>query len=327
MFPVILILRNRKIELTHLMLLSGFFIMSIKASRYGIFYAVVGTMIMGKEFNALINDIVKKRVSGESYRKIEYGLAIVTLISVVLFTVGYSKHLNFRFERLNPNIPESAVSFIERNRIQGNIFNDYGYGGYITWRLYPQKNFIDTRALNYTVMDEYKWTAEAYKKVEGIKTTNDTIPLWEALLNHYKINYVFIPIMDLYGTVFPLTLELALSDKWELIYIDKISIIFIRNKADNSDIISKFKLSKDDFSNALIARFSALALEDRINPRHVMSLGYIFLKLGRHADAIKAYKYALERWKDPYLEKKIKEIDEEFLKQKKLLNAPDAYRK
>ena len=88
------------------------------------------------------------------------------------------------------------MNFIERNKIQGNMFNDYGYGGYITWRLYPQKNFIDTRSLNKTVMNEYEWVTDATKKVEGIKTTNDKIPLWETLLNHYKINFVFMPLMD-----------------------------------------------------------------------------------------------------------------------------------
>jgi len=61
-------------------------------------------------------------------------------------------------------------------------------------------------------------------------------------------------------------------------------------------------------------------MNDRINPRYVISLGYIFSKLGRHEDALKAYRYAFERWKDPELEKKIKKIDTEFNKQNKLLN-------
>ena len=97
-------------------------------------------------------------------------------------------------------------------------------------------------------------------------------------------------------------------------------IIFIRNKADNSDIISRYKVPKDDVYNVLIAKSATLAMNDRINPRYFISLGYIFSKLGRHEDALKAYKYAFERWKDPELEKKIKEIDAEFEKQNELLN-------
>lgn len=321
MFPVILILRNRKIELTHLLLLSGFFIMSLKATRYGIFYAVVGSMIMGKEFNGLTNEIIKKRVSEEYYKKIEYGLAIAALISASLFVVGYSevKPLDFSIAKFKTT-PVAAVNFIERNKIRGNMFNDYGYGGYITWRLYPLKNFIDTRSLNRTVMNEYDWVCNARKEVKGIKTTNKNIPLWETLLNHYKINFVFIPPMDLYGNVFPLALELVENEKWVPIYLDHMGIIFIRNKAENSDIISKYKVPKDFIYNALIAKYAASAINDRINPRFVVSLGYIFSKSGRHEDALKAYRYAFERWKDPEIKKKIEEIDAEFEKQNKLLN-------
>jgi hypothetical protein len=328
MFPVILILRNRKIELIHLILLSGFFIMGLRASRYGIFYAVVGSMIMGKEFNALINEVVKKRVSEGSHKKIECGFAIAALISASLFTAGYFKYENLKFGIANRStIPEAAVNFIERNKIQGNMFNDYGFGGYITWRLYPRKNFIDSRSLNRTVMNEYGWLTDATKKVEGIKTTNDKIPLWETLLNHYKINFVFMSLMDAFGQVFPLILELAESDRWVPVYLDRMSVIFIKNTADNSDIISRFKVPEDDVYNVLIAKSTILAMSDRINPRYFISLGYIFSKLGRNEDAVKAYKYAFERWKDPDLEKKIKEIDAKIEKQNKLLNAPDASRK
>ena len=248
-------------------------------------------------------------------------MAIAALISASLFTAGYFKYENLKFGIANRStIPEAAVNFIERNKIQGNMFNDYGFGGYITWRLYPRKNFIDSRALNRTVMNEYGWLVDATKKVEGIKTTNDKIPLWETLLKHYKINFVFMSLMDIFGQVFPLILELAESDRWVPIYLDPMSVIFIKNTADNSDIISRFKVPEDDVYNMLIAKSTILAMSDRINPRHFISLGYIFSKLGRNEDAVKAYKYASERWKDPDLEKKIKEIDAEIEKQNELLN-------
>jgi len=117
-----------------------------------------------------------------------------------------------------------------------------------------------------------------------------------------------------------LALELVESDKWVTVYLDYMSIIFIKNKADNNDIISKYKVSKDDVYNVFITKYAASAMDDRINPRYVISLGHIFSKLGRYEDALKAYRYAFERWKDPELEKKIKKMDTEFNKQNKLLN-------
>lgn len=321
MFPIVLILRNKKIKLTHLILLTGFFIMSLRASRYGIYYGVLGSMIMGKEFNTIINELIKKRVSEKYYKKIEYGLATVALISSLLFILGY---FNLKFINLDIaksfTVPEGAVNFVEKNKIKGNMFNDYGYGGYITWRLYPMKNFIDTRSLNITVMNEYYWMASTQKKVEGIKTPNEDLPFWEYLLNHYKINFAIVPLMGLYGEAYPLTLKLIENEKWVPVYLDTISIVFIRNKNDNGDIISKYKIPKDYIYNALIAKNTMSAMSNKFNPRYFITLGHIFMKTGRYEDALKAYRYALDRHKDAELEEMIKEIDTKFEEQKKLLN-------
>jgi hypothetical protein len=319
-FPVILFLRNRKIDLIHLILLSGFFIMSLKASRYVIYYGIVGSMIMAIEVNAFMNEMFKKKISEGFHKKIEYGLAVAVLISSLLYAAGYFKIEHFRSRGVNPaSTPVAAVDFIEKNRMQGNMFNDYGYGGYITWRLYPVKNFIDTRSLNRTVMNEWGWIVLAKEEVEGIQTRDDSIPLWETLLSNYRINFILMPLMDLYGNVIPLILELAESDDWVPVYIDYMNIIFIRNEVYNSDITSKYYASKEDVYNMLIAKNSNLAMNDKLNPRHLISLGSIFEKTGRYEEALKAYKYASARWDDPELIEKIKKIDAEFEKMDTLL--------
>jgi hypothetical protein len=318
--PLVLFLRNRKIDLIHLILLSGFFIMSLKASRYVTYFGIVGSMIVAIELNAFMNDMFKKKVSEEFHKKIEYGLAVAVLISSLLYTAGYFRIEYFRSRGVNPaSTPVAAVDFIEKNRIQGNMFNDYGYGGYITWRLYPVKNFIDTRSLNINVMNEWEWIVLAKEEVEGIQTKDDSIPLWESLLTHYRINFVLMPLMDLYGNVITLILELAESDDWVPVYMDYMNIIFIRNREYNSDIISKNYTSKEDVYNMLIAKNSNLAMNDKLNPRHLISLGSIFEKTGRHEEALKAYKYAAARWDDPELIEKIKKIDEEFEKMDTLI--------
>ena len=41
--------------------------------------------------------------------------------------------------------PEKIAAYLELNPCQGNIFNDYNYGGYLIWKLPSQKVFIDGR--------------------------------------------------------------------------------------------------------------------------------------------------------------------------------------
>jgi len=189
------------------------------------------------------------------------------------------------------------------------MFNEFGFGGYIAWRLYPTKTFIDSRTLNYTVINEYGWVMDAVRKVEGIKTENKNRPIWEAILRHYKINYVFISLNDIFGNVWPVILELIVNDDWIPIYIDRMSIIFMRNIPENNEIIAKFRVDNELIYNVLIYRLTSMNSKDSLNPRYLSSLGFIFSKLGRYDDAVKAYRLAAERWKDPNLMKRIGEID------------------
>lgn len=321
----VVIVRNRKIELVRFMLLAGFLVMSLKVSRYGVFYGVAGSLVMGRELDLFIKEAMAGRFPEETRNKVEIGLVALCLFSLVAYSL---EHVNFKkmsFGGLNSSItPVGAVNFIERNNVQGNMFNAYGFGGYIAWRLYPRKNFIDTRALNKTVMNEYDWIVHALKRVEGIDTTvggvrtTGTIPLWESLLNHYKIDFAICEWRDVYGAVVPLVVELLDHDGWAPVYLDANSIVFLRNKDLNKPIIAESRIGKETIFNYLIANFSSTAIGDRINPRSLTSLGYIFYKQGRYADAVRAYKLAFDRMEDPDLEKRIREIDEKIEEQNRL---------
>ena len=322
---VVVIVRNRKIELVRFMLLAGFLIMSLKVSRYCVFYGVIGSLVMGRELDLFIKEVIVRRFPEKTLSKIETGLVVLCLLSLAVFSVEYVNFKKLNFGGLNRSVtPVGAVDFIERNNVQGNMFNAYGFGGYITWRLYPRKNFIDTRALNKTVINEYDWIVQATKRVEGIDTmvggvrTTGTVPLWETLLNHYKIDFAICEWRDIYGTVVPLGIELLDHDGWAPVYLDSISIVFLRNNDLNKPIIEAARIAKETVFNFLIVSISSTAIGDRMNPRSVASLGYIFYRQGRYADAVRAYELAFDRMKDPDIEKRIKEINEKIGEQNRL---------
>jgi hypothetical protein len=43
------------------------------------------------------------------------------------------------------DLPVAAVSYLNDHHCEGNLFNDYNYGGYLIWKLPSQPDFIDGR--------------------------------------------------------------------------------------------------------------------------------------------------------------------------------------
>ncbi len=314
LFPTILVLRNKKIDLTHIILLSGTFIMSISAIRFMVYYMIIGTMIIGRESDILAVNFLKSRFSKKTYTRILYGLTLAVLLSIILYVTGIHKFDKFGFDIAKGySVPEAAVDFIEKNKLSGNMLNEYGYGGYITWRLYPwQKTFIDSRTLNMVVRTEYIWIIQA-EYAKEVNPSKSNTPLWERLLDHYKINFIFIPMLDIYSQIQPVIFNLVESNKWVPVYCDPISVIFLRNTEQNSPLIERFKLLKENIYNAIVYQAANRTLNNEVNPRSLMSLGEVFYKMGRLKDALTAYKYAFNRMpENPTIQEKIKQLESEI---------------
>lgn len=309
--PFILFVRYRKMELTHIILLVFFAVMSLSARRFVIYYVLIGSMILAKETDYLITGLMKQRFSEIKNNKIMTMLFIATFISATLYLVGMLQE--FKATKFDMSVPSGAVDFIEKNSLSGNMFNDYGYGGYISWRLYPQKTFIDTRTLNMVVRTEYSWIMQATEFTKEVNPSKSNTPLWERLLNHYKINFIFIPLLDPHAEIYPVIFKLIESDQWVLVYCNPTSAIFVRNNEQNMHVIKKFKLSEENIYNVIIYYAAQRALSNEVNPRALISIGEVFYKSGRLEDALTAYKYADNRMpKNKRIMNKIAQIESEI---------------
>lgn len=318
LFPIIFFQRSKKIELSHLIVLFIFLVPSISARRFMIYYVIIGAMILGKEVDILISSFLKRRRSAVGYQKIMAALTFLALLSSVVFFAGNTySHEGFQFKVANnSSVPVGAVNFIEKNNLSGNMFNDYGYGGYISWRFYPhQKTFIDTRALNITVRMEYGWIVNALKITDINKSasgmSNDL--LWQRLFRHYGINYVVLSVVNPISQIYPLIFELTESSEWVPVYSDQMSVLFVKNILCNNDIIKNSRISTEKVYNTIIYQGANRALDNKTNPRSLVSLGDVFHKMQRLDDALKAYRYALSRMPDDQsIQEKIARIELEI---------------
>jgi len=294
--PIILIARARKMTMSHIILLVGFFAASLTALRFLVFFAVVGTLLLGGETSQLTEKLIERGVS-KRFKELLPGLFAVTiLLSSVVYSIGTfaSERLQFK-EATFFSVPKEAVDFIERESIPGNVLNDFGFGGYFVWRLYPwKKNFVDTRSLNSTVIREWGWISDATESARGQKLAEGKIPLWKRLLDHYKVNFIFLDTLGIQGDMRNIIFKLLEGNTWVPVYADLISVIFVRNVEENQTIIQKFRLNKERVYDAIIVRATQWAMINE-NPAYLVSLGDIFAQRGMFKEAVTAYEYAMKR--------------------------------
>jgi hypothetical protein len=103
--------------------------------------------------------------------------------------------------------PVGAVQWLQINPQSGRMFNDFIWGGYIEWRLWPdQKGFMDSQS---------DLTGEATKKYLTVINLGDG---WQTVLQQYDVQWVIIPVDSALGR------ELV-KDGWNILYKDPTAII------------------------------------------------------------------------------------------------------
>jgi hypothetical protein len=107
--------------------------------------------------------------------------------------------------------PKAALEFMQRQHLNGRIFNNDGWGGYMEWSVPELKPFIDSRGDIFV----YNGTFDDYIKAVFIQE-----PL--EILDKHKIDYVLFPVQK------PLTYVLDHSPAWRTIYEDKRVKLFDR---------------------------------------------------------------------------------------------------
>ena len=137
----------------------------------------------------------------------------IILAALVVFTFARVRTLIRKQAQTEAQrFPAAAVSFMARYRPPGPILNDYNWGGYLIWRLYPAyRVFIDGRTDVYgdSFMDDLYAT---YHLTDG----------WKRPMQQWQIRTVILPPDA------PLISALRSQAAWKQIYADSQAVIFIR---------------------------------------------------------------------------------------------------
>jgi len=131
--------------------------------------------------------------------------------------------------------PERAVAFIRRERLPGNIFEEYALGGYAAWSLGPHyPDFIDGRGDRLSP----DLVAEQLKLyVEGPDS-----PLWQAEADRWNLNVLLVATAGFRGLQKMDPFAFCQSATWRPVYMDDVSLVFLRNTPQNRPWIDRLQI-------------------------------------------------------------------------------------
>ncbi len=202
-------LGKKPISLTKILLTLVFGYAALRSMRFVPLFAIVAIPILTEQIDSLARIQSEVKAQGRLFRWLAPVLLVTSMLAVgfrfVQVVRGQAKAEAGTF-------PKAAVDWIAENRPAGNLFNSYGWGGYIIWRLYPQYPvYIDGRADVYG--DKFIFD---YREVYRAQ------PDWEQVLDAQGVGLVLVEPGSGLATA------LGQSSWWKITFEDQISVVFFR---------------------------------------------------------------------------------------------------
>lgn len=136
------------------------------------------------------------------------GAIMVGIVGSLIYFFPSSAELQ---QKIDKQFPTAALQFMQERQINGRVFNQYLWGGYMEWTAPQLRPFIDGRADIFV----YNGVLDGHRSATTIQA-----PL--EVLDKYRIDYALLEPAR------PLTYLLQHSPAWRMIYSDNVAVIFER---------------------------------------------------------------------------------------------------
>lgn len=231
----------------HIALYIFFLLMALLGTRHVPLWTFIAIGIISEGLERFAQSLRNIPYALERFNKV-YRIAVVSVLFLTVLLTISSLDGAYKWSE-SKNYPKGGVDFLLQISRQGEVFTEYGWGGYVIWRL-DKKTFVDGRMpiWNYKTPPEgeLKYAFETYLDILGQKKD------YKPVFDKYNIRTVLWPTPKLstYYTFFNLKIEkpefikkrfpkepkdpfltMLEKDGWKKVYQDEVAIILI--KPDN----------------------------------------------------------------------------------------------
>lgn len=214
----------RRVRWAHWLLFAAFGAATVLAFRNAIFLAFFGPWFIARYGWPGLKHWLPARE------------AITSLVAAgcVLLAIGwgFSQGSMFQLKGAQWKFPVAAADLLA-NDVPGNLFNSYEYGGYLIWRLGPdRKTFIDGRALNDAVYEDYRSILYSQRNARELLRRHD---IQVVVTNAFEYST---------GVLYPIVETLRGDPEWALVQQDAQALVFARRTNENGDWIAEHEIPK-----------------------------------------------------------------------------------
>ncbi len=217
----VLIRRRHHTDPAHAFLFIGFAAAGFYAFRYMVFFVLMALVIGMPHISALLERHIPRA------RPLLFALLLAAISGVAYLTFQRGAWKLGAVE--TTYVPERAAEFVLARRPPAPLFNAYEYGGYLGWRLAPEyQMFVDPRCLDYAVHTAYQTARGGH---------------YRAIFDKYGVNsvvfYLFTPVLN---SIPEVTLYLLMDAQWDLVHVDRLSVVLVRREHNTLPVIDKAPL-------------------------------------------------------------------------------------
>ena len=129
----------------------------------------------------------------------------------------------FRSPAITKSFPVAATDFVATDLPPGHVFNQYGWGGYITYRLWPRASvyiYGDAAVMGDQFLNEY----------QGVNVLHAD---YLQMLDRRGVTWGMYPTGD------PLVVVLQQSPDWRLVFQDKVGSVLVRTSSETESYLAR----------------------------------------------------------------------------------------
>ena len=207
-------MKREKLSTGQAIALAGFSALTMTAARNIHFYGVIAPFLLATTLTGSLGVPLLKRYES-FFAEVESRLTGIVwpLLTVILgiFLLIYSPLA--QVERFSPAyFPVEAVNWLKEHPQDGEMFNPFDWGGYLSFELPEKKVFIDSQG------DVYGETF--IRKYEQVITL---APGWQEVLKEYNVDWALVNVD------WPLAGALA-AEGWQEVYRDGTAVVLVRGE-------------------------------------------------------------------------------------------------